>query len=153
MGAALLRVSFWKRLGARTTGPKIKTPLWQDGCRRSCIFMAVAFYRLTWPPHALPVRCPVATAAKARVRVFPTWPSPRPPAARDLTVLTGTLRPFTPLGVPAHNPLESLPGGLKGIACPLPTVSRVRSRHRFMLFWSPIAAAPSPSSDGPWSRC
>lgn len=30
-------------------------------------------------------------------------------AARDLTVLTGNLRHFAPLGVLAHNPLESLP--------------------------------------------
>jgi predicted nucleic acid-binding protein len=30
-------------------------------------------------------------------------------AARDLTVLTANLRHFAPLGVPAHNPLDSLP--------------------------------------------
>jgi toxin FitB len=29
--------------------------------------------------------------------------------ARDLMVLTGNLRHFAPLGVPAHNPFESLP--------------------------------------------
>ncbi len=32
-------------------------------------------------------------------------------AVRRLTVLTANLRHFTPLGVPAHNPLESLPRG------------------------------------------
>ena len=30
-------------------------------------------------------------------------------AARQLTVLTGNLRHFTPLGVAAHNPLDALP--------------------------------------------
>ena len=30
-------------------------------------------------------------------------------AARQLTVLTGNLRHFTPLGVAAHNPLDTLP--------------------------------------------
>jgi len=30
-------------------------------------------------------------------------------AARELTVLTGNLRHFTPLGVAAHNPLDALP--------------------------------------------
>jgi predicted nucleic acid-binding protein len=30
-------------------------------------------------------------------------------AAHGLTVLTANLRHFTPLGVPAHNPLEPLP--------------------------------------------
>ncbi|HJU12464.1 MAG TPA: PIN domain-containing protein [Candidatus Binataceae bacterium] len=31
-------------------------------------------------------------------------------AAHELTVLTGNLRHFGPLGIPAHNPLETLPG-------------------------------------------
>jgi predicted nucleic acid-binding protein len=32
-------------------------------------------------------------------------------SAHHLTVLTGNLRHFAPLGVPAHNPFEALPEG------------------------------------------
>src|SRR5580692_1485498 len=49
-----------------------KPPIWQDGWRRSCIFMAIAFYRLTWPPPAWPVLCPIVPAAKARAPDSPT---------------------------------------------------------------------------------
>jgi hypothetical protein len=39
---------------------------------------------------------------------FPDWLSP-PPRRPKLTVLTGNLRHFTPLGVQAHNPFDVVP--------------------------------------------
>jgi toxin FitB len=47
--------------------------------------------------------------SKGRNPGFPDLAIAATAAAHGLTVLTGNLRHFAPLGVPAHNPLESLP--------------------------------------------
>jgi toxin FitB len=47
--------------------------------------------------------------SKGRSPGFPDLAIAATAAARGLTVLTGNLRHFVPLNVPAHNPLESLP--------------------------------------------
>jgi predicted nucleic acid-binding protein len=47
--------------------------------------------------------------SKGRSLGFPDLAIAATAAANGLTVLTGNLRHFEPLNVPAHNPLESLP--------------------------------------------
>ena len=47
--------------------------------------------------------------SKGRSPGFPDLAIAATAAAHGLTVLTANLRHFAPLGVPAHNPLESLP--------------------------------------------
>jgi predicted nucleic acid-binding protein len=47
--------------------------------------------------------------SKGRSPGFPDLAIAATAAAHGLTVLTGNLRHFEPLNVPAHNPLESLP--------------------------------------------
>jgi toxin FitB len=47
--------------------------------------------------------------SKGQSQGFPGLASAATAAVRDLTVLTDNLHHFARLGVPAHNPLESLP--------------------------------------------